>query len=58
MNSTLQTILALAAVALAVAYLTWSAWKKKRAADKPGCGSDCGCAGKIGSDSRGAGPSH
>lgn len=40
MSSTLQTIIALAIVALAVAYLVRSALKKRR---QPGCGNDsCG----------------
>ncbi len=39
LSSSLQTILALALVALAAVYLVWSAVKKRK---QPGCGGDCG----------------
>lgn len=39
MNSSLQTILALALVAIAAAYLVLRALAKRR---NPGCGGDCG----------------
>lgn len=47
MNSTLQTVLALALTALAAAFLVWTGWRKKRAAEKHGCGGDCGCHGEL-----------
>lgn len=50
MNSTLQTVLALVAVAAAVAYLTWHAWQKRKRSATGACGSSdegCGCSGKI-----------
>jgi hypothetical protein len=40
-SSTTQTVLALALVALAMAYLAWRAFGRKK---NPGCGGDCGCA--------------
>ena len=40
MNATLQTIIALSAVLLAVAWLGWRAFARR---DQPGCGSS-GCA--------------
>jgi len=39
MSSSLQTIAALALVALAVAYLAWSYFRKR---NSPGCGANCG----------------
>jgi hypothetical protein len=39
MSASLQTIIALALVALAAVYLVWSAVKKRK---QPGCGGDCG----------------
>ena len=39
MSSNLQTIIALALVALAVAYLAWSYFRK---GSSPGCGANCG----------------
>ncbi len=40
MFANLQTPLALLVVAVTLALLVRSAWKKRR---KPGCGGDCGC---------------
>jgi hypothetical protein len=41
MSTDFQTVAALVVVAGALAYLGWSAWKKRT---KPGCGGGCGCA--------------
>jgi len=40
MNATLQTIIALAAVVLAVAWLGWRAFARR---GRPGCSSGCAC---------------
>jgi hypothetical protein len=40
MNATLQTVIALAAVVLAVAWLGWRAFARR---GQPGCGSGCAC---------------
>ena len=40
MSPKLQTLLALAAVAIALAYLIWRAIAKR---NKPGCGGGCAC---------------
>ena len=40
MNATLQTVIALAAVVLAVAWLGWRAFARR---GHPGCGSGCAC---------------
>ncbi|HVU18836.1 MAG TPA: FeoB-associated Cys-rich membrane protein [Candidatus Didemnitutus sp.] len=39
MSSTIQTVVALAIVAIAVAWLVWSALRKRK---QPGCGDSCG----------------
>ena len=40
MSPQLQTVVALALVALAAAWLGWRWFAKRK---NPGCGSDCGC---------------
>ena len=44
MSAQIQTVLALAIVAFAAAWLLRRALAKRR---NPGCGGDCGCAAKL-----------